>query len=488
MTELLLVTGKLAEPQVRECAQKLNADVLALPVSVAQFITPQLAISEIKALRRSYGKIIFPGLTRFDVSKVETVVKMPCFKGPEHPSDLPEVIWTSIHLSKTKSADSLLAKRGTEAYKEATAKAEKGPAKFTIGDLRIGTGFPPRVIAEVVDAPALSDEQVLSRAHYYLASGADIIDVGAIAAEDNSERLAELVRLLKKELEAPISIDSLNLKEINAAIRAGADLVLSLCARNMGSAEKSDGVAYVVIAEDGDEKLEDNLRRAQELGFRNLIADPILAPPFRIAESISQYYGFRKASAQPMMLGVGNVVELMDVDSPGLNGLLATMAVELDASLLLTTENSQKTRNSVRELKRAIEMAFLAKSKGTLPKDLGFDLLLAKSKGGGVDFDIGKVKVVQVPDTDPTIELDPKGYFNIFVDFKKGQIIAAHFKDKYDHVFSGTSAEAVSKEIIDKHLVSDLKHAAYLGRELQKAEMYLKLGRGYIQDEDFSGL
>jgi len=461
---------------------------LVLPVSVAQFITPQLAISGIKALGKSYDKVIFPGLTRFDVSKVETVVKMPCFKGPEHPSDLLEVIGKCTPLSKTKSANFLLAKKGAEAYEEAAAASEKKVARFTIGGLKIGIGFPPRIIAEIVDAPLLTDEQALSRAQYYLASGADIIDAGAIAAEDNSERLAELVKLLKKELGVPISIDSLNPKEINAAINAGAELVLSLCARNMGLVEKSKGVAYVVIAEDRDEKLEDNLKRAQEFGFNNLIADPLLAPPFRIAESISRYYAFRKASAQPMMLGVGNVVELMDVDSPGLNGLLAAIAVELDVSLLLTTENSQKARNEVRELKRAIEMAFLAKSKGSLPKDLGFDLLLAKSKSGGVDFDIGKVKVVRVPDANPSIELDPNGYFNIFVDFKKGQILAAHFRDKYDRVFSGTSAEAVSKEIIDKGLVSDLKHAAYLGRELQKAEMYLKLGRGYIQDEDFSGL
>jgi dihydropteroate synthase-like protein len=187
------------------------------------------------------------------------------------------------------------------------------------------------------------------------------------------------------------------------------------------------------------------------------------------------------------MMGVGNVVELMDIDSIGINGLLAAVAVELDVSLILTTENSQKTRNSVKELKRAIEMNFLAKTKGSLPKDLGFNLLLAKAKGKGVIFNLPSTRVIPVPETVPKFKKDSKGYFNIFVDFEKDQIVAAHFKDKYDYVFEGANAESVSKKIIEKGLVSNLEHAAYLGRELQKAEMYLKMKRGYIQDEDFSG-
>ncbi len=487
MSELLLITGKLAEEQVRECAQELGADVLALPVSVAQFIGPKLASSRIKDLGKTYGRIIFPGLVRFDVSKVEREVGMPCFKGPKHPCDLIEVLKKGLHLSKTQSADALMEKSGEEDYKKLVEEAEKSHKGLTVGGLKVAGGLPPRIIAEIVDAPLLSDEQLTERAQYYLNSGADIIDVGAIAAEDNSKRLGQAVALLKKRFSVPVSIDALNPKEINAGIGAGAELVLSLCGRNMEQVTKSDDVAYVVIAEE-DEDLRDNIRRAQELGFKNLIADPILAPPFRIARSLAEYRSFAQAPGMPLLMGIGNVTEMMDVDSPGVNGLLAAIAVELDVSLMLTTENSHKTRNSVRELKRAIKLMFLARSKGTLPKDLGFDLLLAKGKGEGLSFDLGDAKVMQVLDSSQGFRPDPKGHFNVFVDFGKNKIIAAHFKDDFDRVLSGDSAEALSKEIIDKGLVSDLNHAAYLGRELQKAELCLKLGRGYVQDDDLPGL
>ncbi len=486
--EMLLVTGKLAEKRVREYARELAADVLALPVSVAQFIGPKLAASRLRDLEKSYDRIIFPGLTRFDVSEVEREVGTPCFKGTKHPCDLVEVLKQSLQLSKTESADALMEKSGKRDYKRLLEEAEKSHKGPEIGGLKIGSGLPPRIIAEIVDAPLLSDKRLIERAQHYLDSGADIIDAGAIAAEDNSDRLGEAVALLKKELAVPVSIDSLNPKEINAGLEAGADLVLSLCSRNIEHVKASKDVSYVVIAENQEEDLSDNIERARGKGFKNLIADPVLSPPFNIAKSLAEYGSSDRKEGPPLMMGAGNVTEMMDVDSPGVNGLLAAIAVELNVSLILTTENSHKTRNSVRELKRSIELMFLAKSRGALPKDLGFDLLLAKGKGEGMSFELGGADVIQVLESSRDFKPDPKGHFNIFVDFQKNKIIAAHFKEGFDHVLSGTSAEAISKEIIEKGLVSDLKHAAYLGRELQRAEICLRLGRGYVQDEDFEGL
>lgn len=489
MGELLLVTGELAEGGVRKAAARLGADVLALPVSVAQFMSPKLAAKGIKDLDSRYKRIILPGLARFDAAELEELVGMPCFKGPVHASDLAEVLEKGLKLSKKEPADCLLQRRGLKDYREAAAKAEREEERFRIGKLKIGQGFPPRIVAEIVDAPLLTDEQALERARYYLKSGADIIDVGAVAAEGNPDRLAELVRLLKRRTKAPVSIDSLDPEEINAGLRNGADLVLSLNAGNMEAVEVWPHAAYVVIPDGGNETLFHNLKEAEKLGFGKLIADPILAPPFKTIESLSHYHEFRQLyHAHPLMMGTSNVVELIDADSVGMNGLLAAMAAELDASLLLTTENSQKTRNSVRELKRGVEMAFLARRKGALPKDLGFDLLLAKGKGKGMGFEFEDAEVVPVSEEAPGFKADPKGHFRISVDFNRGLILAAHARDGHDCVFEGSSAEAVSKKIIERGMVSSLEHAAYLGRELQKAEMYLKLRRGYVQDEDFPGL
>lgn len=489
MIELLLITGRLAEPEVRKAAVELRSDVSVMPVDVAQFITVSMAADAIKSSTGGshYSKIIFPGLVRFDTGEVEKLVKMPCFKGPRYASDLTEVIRANIRLSQTEPADFLLERHGKARLMEALAKAENKKPEFLIGSLKIGQGFPPRIIAEIVDAPLLTKEQALARAQYYLNSGADIIDVGAIAGEDNSAKLAELVAFLKQKLSVPISIDSLNPKEINAGIGAGADLVLSLCSKNMGDVEARQDVTYVVIPDS--EPLGENLRSAEKLGFKNLIADPILSPPFKTTESLLHYKGLRTVDQKrPMMMGAGNVIELIDADSTGVNGLLAAMAVELDVSLLLTTENSSKTRGSVRELKRALDMCFLARSLGTQPKDLSFDLLMAKGKGPGENVDVSGVKVI-VAGPSPSFTIDPKGPFTIFLDFKRGRIIAAHSGSSgYDAVIEGDDAESVSKKIIKDGLVSSLEHAAYLGRELEKAELFLKLRKGYVQDDEFEGI
>ena len=81
------------------------------------------------------------------------------------------------------------------------------------------------------------------------------------------------------------------------------------------------------------------------------------------------------------------------------------------------------------------------------------------------------------------IKLDKKGYFLIKIEDKK--IMAGHCKsnNEIDYVFVGSKAQDVYKEIIKRKLVS-LEHAAYLGKELVKAEICMKEGKKYIQDED----
>ncbi|MFX0049598.1 MAG: DUF4346 domain-containing protein [Candidatus Hermodarchaeota archaeon] len=47
----------------------------------------------------------------------------------------------------------------------------------------------------------------------------------------------------------------------------------------------------------------------------------------------------------------------------------------------------------------------------------------------------------------------------------------------------GNNAEALSKKVLELNLTTNLDHMNYLGRELAKAELYLKLGKPFIQDE-----
>ena len=82
---------------------------------------------------------------------------------------------------------------------------------------------------------------------------------------------------------------------------------------------------------------------------------------------------------------------------------------------------------------------------------------------------------------------DKAGSFKINVDYgttvQDSRITATHFrKNKGDLVIVGHSAQEIYEEIINKGLVTRMEHAAYLGSELQKAEIAMITGKEYVQD------
>jgi dihydropteroate synthase len=109
-----------------------------------------------------------------------------------------------------------------------------------------------------------------------------------------------------------------------------------------------------------------------------------------------------------------------------------------------------------------------------------------------------------------SIALDPNGYFIIYIDRQQNLICAKHYtnlinekglavdpetgkpipaKGKVDrqpvHLFTGRTAKELCVEIFEKTdsvPVTLLDHAAYLGREAQRAEFAMLLQTEYIQD------
>jgi len=108
------------------------------------------------------------------------------------------------------------------------------------------------------------------------------------------------------------------------------------------------------------------------------------------------------------------------------------------------------------------------------------------------------------------IELDPQGYFLIYVDRDARLICAKHFTNVIDDrglacdpktgkplpvrgkvertptaIYQGRTAKELCIEIFEKTkpcAISYLDHAAYLGREFVRAEMALVTGQDYVQD------
>ncbi|MGD1853057.1 MAG: DUF4346 domain-containing protein [Leptolyngbyaceae cyanobacterium] len=110
------------------------------------------------------------------------------------------------------------------------------------------------------------------------------------------------------------------------------------------------------------------------------------------------------------------------------------------------------------------------------------------------------------------IELDPDGYFLIYLDTEQGVICAKHFTNVINDkglacdpetgkpliakktakprqetkIYQGRTAKELCMKIFeDKETpcpISYLDHAAYLGREFVRAEMALVSGEQYVQD------
>ncbi|VAW68601.1 Tetrahydromethanopterin S-methyltransferase subunit A homolog [hydrothermal vent metagenome] len=82
------------------------------------------------------------------------------------------------------------------------------------------------------------------------------------------------------------------------------------------------------------------------------------------------------------------------------------------------------------------------------------------------------------------LRLDPAGYFVVYPDQTQRRITLEHYSNKgvLDRVFAASDPAALYTTVIEEGLISRLDHAAYLGRELARAEQSLRGGEAYVQD------
>jgi dihydropteroate synthase-like protein len=525
--KVLIITAKLASSLVKSesAKSKHNVHVHVVNTPIAAFLTPNKIVKEIEKFDvkgqnfvetkdlddtfelKSFDLILTPGLIRKDVSHIKEETGIDTYKGPKDAADLSIVLEMieKLDLSTTIPADKLIEDELRNRALEFIEKFErdeknkrkllKKPENILVGKLPIGEDFPMRVLAEIANAPLLTDHELLRRANYFVRSGADMIDIGMIAGETLDDRVPHMVKLLKENLDVAVSIDTLNPIEIISGIESGVDLVLSL---DHGNWEKviphleEKNIPAVILPTDYStswvpETIEGRVKSIEELRMKckniDIIADLILDPvnSSSIVDSVIACHKFKEKNREPVFFGVGNVTELLDADSVGVNALLSGIAMELGASILFTPEESGKTRGSVKELAISADMMFLAKNRGSIPKDLGINLVLFKDKR----MTIGIMEDVDVPvvdaEEDYTFQHDPAGSFKIMVE--DGNIKAVHYLNMEPQiVVKGKTAKAVLDEILKKGLISRLEHATYLGSELEKAEIASKVGKNYIQD------
>jgi tetrahydromethanopterin S-methyltransferase subunit A len=104
--------------------------------------------------------------------------------------------------------------------------------------------------------------------------------------------------------------------------------------------------------------------------------------------------------------------------------------------------------------------------------------------GDTVSFSLPTVPTIVAAESEEVIKLDKAGYFVIVPLADKDVINIEHYA--YDNTLLRTIEAANAREsyltIINNGWVTELSHAAYLGKELAKAELSLAHGFKYIQD------
>jgi dihydropteroate synthase-like protein len=468
---ILLPTGTATEEMVRKAATVFDADVVVTG-EIASFLTPHRLGELLK--RAQYDMVVVSGMSTASFEQVERESGVPVYRGPRHAADLASILPLigKVTLSRTIPADEFLTSQREE---EAVALVEQREQEATpdclVRGMKIGGGSRMKVLAEITDAHRCKN--IRERVECFFSSGADIVDLGFgfdATPADITRVFSEL-----EGIDRPLAADTQDPALIRAAL-VRSDIILSLQEENIplvGEEVARAGIVAVVVPGSG--TLSKNIALAKRAGIRCIIADPLLRPAGSgLVESLRNFNRTR----YPLFFGAGNVTELLDADSPGTNALLAGMAMELGAAVIFTSEHSDKTRGSVREMRRATEMMALARDR-PYPKDLGINLLILKEKRRRCEPPLDYETIIPAKEMPAQLELDPKGNFRIGIE---GDRIVAVIHGK---AVQGNHWQDVLHTILLQGDVSLLDHAGYLGRELYKAELAIRYGRSFEQDGEF---
>jgi dihydropteroate synthase-like protein len=436
MSRILFVTGKLAEPALQRTLAELGPrvgfepSVAVLPITVAALMTTPWVARHL-TIPTGIERVMLPGWCAGDLAPVAAAAGVPVERGPKDLRDLPLFFGQGRAL----------------------------PAGYGTFDIAI--------LAEINHAPRLTAEELLSQARALHADGADVIDIGCDPGASWSE-VGDAVKRLR-DAGLRVSIDSFDRAEVEAAVRAGAELVLSVNTTNLDAAR--DWGCEVVAVPDAPATLAGLERTVNTLAgwgvpFR---IDPVIEPiGFGFAASLGRFLEVRRRYPQAeMMMGVGNLTELTDADSAGINVMLLGFCQELSVRSVLTTQVINWCRSCVRELALARGVVHYAVTQRVLPKHLEPDLVLLRDPRVQ---EHGEATLAELAArvTDPN--------FRLFAERGLIHVINGQMHLRGDDPFALFEQLEAREEI-------DASHAFYLGYEMAKAATALTLGKNYVQDQ-----
>jgi dihydropteroate synthase-like protein len=268
-----------------------------------------------------------------------------------------------------------------------------------------------------------------------------------------------------------VSIDSFEPAEIAAATRAGAELVLSVNRANRHAAPDWNAEVVVVPDRPGDlDSMDDTIDwlTARHVPVR---LDPIIQPiGMGFADSLLGYAQARRRwPGLPLMMGVGNLTELSDVDSCGVNFLLAAICQEWSIRSVLTTQVINWARSSVRELDIARRVVAFAQRNRVPPKHLDPRLIVLRDCAP-VRFEAEEIQRLSqaIKDRNYRILLSAAGLHLL----GGGEGFTGEDPFELFDALAARHGDTLSPA-----------HAFYLGYEMCKAALARQLDKNYHQDE-----
>lgn len=430
---LLFLTGKLAEKSLHKVLEAMQPTdfkyrVAQIGVSVAALMTPELIVRRLPDAGDA-DRMLIPGLCRGDLRILEEKYGIPVERGPEDLKDLPQFF----------------------------GHGGKAP------DL---SQHAVRIFAEIVEAPQLTVDGIVARADYFRNQGADVIDLGCLP-NTPFPHLSDAIQALKSQGFA-VSVDSLNHDDLLLAGKAGADYLLSLTEHSLWIADEVASTPVLIPAKSGSlpslyRAIDGMLKKG-----RPFIADAILDPiPFGLTDSIVRYQRLRKKyPAIDIMMGVGNLTELTDADTTGINAILFGIITELNVNAVLATSVSPHATNAVAEADIARRVMYAAREDRRLPRDYSNGLLgLHDRRPFGYTAEEIAELAAQIKDPSFRIQVSEQGL---------------HIYNR-DGLFSATDPFALYPDL---KVDDDASHAFYLGVELARAQIAWQLKKRYSQDEE----
>lgn len=432
------VTGRLAEFSLRKVLAELapkagfeySVDVLG--ITVAALMTPEWVARHVRVPPEA-TKVLLPGYCYGELAPVEAVARVPVERGPKDLRELPRFFGRPT--------------------------VENG--EYGRHDIQI--------LAEINHCPRLALAEILERAAALAADGADLIDVGCDPGAAWSG-VGDVVSALR-DAGHRVSIDSLNADEIGPAVRAGAELVLSVNSSNRQHA--IDWGCEVIAVPDVPHTLAGLDETVEFLAAAGvpLRIDPVLEPiGFGFARSLGRYLTVRdRYPDAEIMMGVGNLTELTDADSAPINVLLLGFCQELGIRSVLTTQVINWARSAVRECDLARRLAYYAVEQRALPKHVEPQLVMLRDPAvleyGAEELDrlAGQIK---------------DHSYRLFAEGNELHIVGAglHLHKRNPFKLFEQLQAGGAKQL-------DAGHAFYLGYELSKAVAALTLGKQYRQDQ-----